>query len=367
MRTTTLFSLILLAFSGQSQALKPGFDAAELTEVLCVSARTGSGASFYTDTNHIDEPARYTFAYRSPEIGLLNLWELWTADNRSAIISIRGTIPDPDSWLANFYAAMVPARGQLTLPGQDTFPYDLSPDPKAAVHIGWLISMAYLSRDMLPRIDSCLAQGIREFIVTGHSQGGGIAYLMTAHLMHLKSIGRLPADMTLKTYCTAAPKPGNLYFAYTYEAATAGGWAYNIVNTADWVPEVPISIQTLDDFNEVNPFDNARAMIRKQGFPKNLVLKHVYGKLYNPAKRAQRNYEKYLGDLLAKQIQKKLIGLDVPEYYPSNHYVRTGQTILLEPTPEYVATFTGGEHQFFRHHMHHSYLFLLDPSTLIAD
>ncbi len=92
----------------------------------------------------------------------------------------------------------------------------------------------------------------------GHSQGGAIAYLLTAHFYNLQQQGKLPADIRFKTYCSAAPKPGNLYFAYDYETTTRGGWACNVVNAADWVPETPFSVQTVSDFNTTNPFVNAK-------------------------------------------------------------------------------------------------------------
>ncbi len=56
--------------------------------------------------------------------------------------------------------------------------------------------------------------GIRNFYLLGHSQGAAINFLVTAHLRHLQKTGRIPADVRFKSYRSAAPKPGNLYFAY---------------------------------------------------------------------------------------------------------------------------------------------------------
>jgi hypothetical protein len=63
-------------------------------------------------------------------------------------------------------------------------------------------------------------------------------------------------DIKFKTYCSAAPKPGNLYFSYDYEADNQIGWSFTVVNGADWVPELPVSIQSIGDFNKTNPFKN---------------------------------------------------------------------------------------------------------------
>ncbi len=219
--------VFLLLFFGSvsqqvsAQQLKPGFNKSELREALLVNMRTGSDSAVY---EALPEPEKYTLAYESDEVGLLNVWALWLNDNNNTgIISIRGTVPAMESWLANFYAAMVPAKGELILSEQDTFKYQLAENQKAAVHIGWLISTAYLYRDMLPKIDSVYQEGIKDFIITGHSQGGGISYLLTAYLVNLQKYGDLPEDINFKTYSTAAPKPGNLYFAYDYEQRSQNG------------------------------------------------------------------------------------------------------------------------------------------------
>jgi len=349
------------------QILKPGFDAEEFSEIMTISARTGGPIHYYTDSAYIAEPQHYKLIYRSPEMGLLNLWELWESPENVAVITIRGTVPKAESWLSNFYAAMVPAQGKLKLDTARVFEYELSTDPKAAVHVGWLMSTGFLAADMLPKIDSCYQHGIKDFIITGHSQGGGISYLITAHLLSLKKRGILPDDMVFKTYSSAAPKPGNLYFAYDYELATQGGWAFNVINRADWVPETPISIQTLNDFNRVNPFINAKEMIKKQRFPKNLILRFVFNKLDKPSKKAQRNYEKYLGKVLEKEIRKLVKGFEVDSYYHSNHYVRTGTTIILNPTPEYFLKYPEDSKNPWVHHFHHPYLFLMNPQLLIVE
>jgi hypothetical protein len=337
-----------------AQHLKPGFDREECLELLKMSARHGD-SSYY---NKIPAPQRFKFVYRSPEMGLKSCWDLWISPDLVAVIDIRGTTKDAQSWLANFYSAMVPAKGELKLNDSTTFKYTLATDPKAAVHVGWLISMAYLSKDVLPRIDSCYKQGTRDIIITGHSQGGGVSFLMTAYLYSLQKQGILPSDIRFKTYCTAGPKPGNLFFAYEYEAMTGGVWAFNLVNTADWVPEVPFSIQTINDFSTTNPFVNAKEMIRKQKFPRNWALRHVYNKLSKPAIKAQKNYQAYLGEMVSKYVKKDLPGFTPPEYFESNCYVRTGTTILLVADEAYYKLFPDSLTNVFCHHLFEPYLYL---------
>jgi hypothetical protein len=189
------------------QALKPGFEKAEYLELLKVCARHGSPEY----VKNIAKPQHSEFLYRSPVMGLENQWDLYMRDDRVAIVSVRGTTASLISWLANFYAAMVPAIGELHLNDTTKFKYHLADNPKAAVHVGWLLSTAYLSKDILPKLDSLYQEGIKDVIIMGHSQGGAIAYLLTAYLYELQNEGRLARDIRFKTYCSAGPKPGNLY------------------------------------------------------------------------------------------------------------------------------------------------------------
>lgn len=353
-----LLMMALLAVNAVvGQALRPGFDLAECTDMIKMASQFGDGSVFA----QLPPPAGYRPAYRSPVVGLDNLWDLWVSnDNRVAVVSVRGTTANSTSWLANFYAAMVPAQGELQISDTEKFAYSFAQNPKAAVHVGWLVSTAFLSKDILPKLDSCYKTGIKDVIVAGHSQGGAIAYLLTAHLYGLQRQKTLPPDIRFKTYCSAGPKPGNLYFAYDYEAMTQGGWAYNTVNSADWVPEMPLSVQTVNDFNTTNPFVNAKATIRKQKPLQRLVLNRVYNDLSKPSLKAQKNYQKYLGKLASKSVRKNLNGYTAPEYYNSNNYVRTGAFMVLTADSTYYKLYPDSQEKIFVHHMPAPYLYLAE-------
>ena len=351
-----LIWFLSLSNSLNAQILKPGFDKKEYLELLRISAQFGDSAY----RSNIMNPVSSDFVYRSPVMGLDNLWELWKQNRGVAVISIRGTTETSTSWMANFYAAMVPAKGQLQLSNTEVWNYELAKSPKAAVHTGWLVAMAFLSKDILPRIDSAYHNGIKEFIILGHSQGGAIAYLLTSYLYHLRSTGRIPGDILFKTYCSAGPKPGNLYYAYEYEDQTKNGWAFNVVNTADWVPETPLSIQTMDDLNPVNPFYNPDNIFSKLKFPQNIAMRFVLNQLNNPTKRARKNYQKYLGNFVGKQISKRLDGFTAPEYYNSVDYVRTGAQVILMADDSYYKKFPQDHQKIFTNHLHHPYIFLTE-------
>ncbi|MEO5967252.1 MAG: lipase family protein, partial [Ferruginibacter sp.] len=267
--------LFLVNFNIYGQHLKPGFDKEEFIELLNIGAHTTANKK-YSDSFIISD--KYSLLYQSAQMGLDNLWQLYVTQDSVAVFSIRGTTTTSLSFLANFYAAMVPAKGILNLDKNFSFEYNLSENEKAAVHTGFLISTAYLARDIIPKIDSLYKNmGIKEFIIAGHSQGGAITYLLTSHLEYLKSIDQMPKDIRFKTCISASHKPGNLFYAYEFENLTQGGWAYNVVNTADWVPEAPFTVQTIYDYNFKNPFKNAKSLIRKQKFPAKIVLRYVYG------------------------------------------------------------------------------------------
>ncbi len=350
------FLLVFLISDTHAQSFKGGFSKEEFLEMLKISGMQVNRA--YIDST-FPQPQHHTMIYRSAVMGLDNRWDLWNGAN-DAVISIRGTTNTTTSWLANFYAASVAAKGSLQLNNSFKFDYTLSDDPRAAVHIGWLIATGYLSADIMPKIDSLYKTGQKNFIITGHSQGGAISFLMTAYLNNLKKVGRLPGDIQFKTYCSAAPKPGNLYFAYSYENMTKGGWAYNVVNSADWVPEAPISIQKESDFNTVNPFVNASVIIKKQKFPMNLVLRSAHRSLSHPLKKAQRKHEKLLGKRATKLIKKSLPEFIAPEFMHTSNYVRTGATVTLYADESYYNKFPNDSSKIFMHHLFAPYFYLVN-------
>ncbi|MBE7171755.1 MAG: META domain-containing protein [Williamsia sp.] len=361
----TLGFLLLIVFSTPilAQQLQPGFDKGEETEMLRIANQTALEQENWS-TALVPAPARFHMVYRSPVMGLGNRWDLWSDAGQVAVISIRGTTLEAVSWLVNFYQAMVPAKGQLRLSGTEVFPYELSSNPKAAVHTGFLIAMAFLSKDILTKIDSCYKAGVRDFIVTGHSQGGAISYLLTSYLHNQQRQGRLSSGIRFKTYCGASPKTGNLFYAYDYEAMTQNGWAFNVVNSADWVPEAGISIQTFNDFNTTNPFVNARKLIKKQKFPNNLVGRYVYNRLDKITLRAQRRFRRNMGNLTSRFVKSYLKGFEPPQYANTSNYVRAGTTIVLMADEAYYKSYPDDPAKIFIHHFPAPYLYLLDKLQL---
>ncbi|MFV0573197.1 MAG: lipase family protein [Xanthomarina gelatinilytica] len=344
-----------------AQRLTPHFDKNEFEDLfkLNLGFKSIEGkASIPIDSFAYDQ------IYTSKSLGLDNQWSLWKHKEKNvAAICIRGTGPSTESWLENIYAAMVPAKGELILSEKDTFRYKLAEHPRAAVHVGWLVGVAFLSKEILPKIDSLYKTDIKDFYLIGHSQGGALVTLLHAYLKCLQLNSKIPNDLIFKTYASAAPKTGNLYFAYYFEHITQNGYAFNVVNTADWVPEVPLSIQTLDDFNEVNPLSGLEEAIKKTGFFRRVALKSIYKNLKKPMDKARNKYQKYLGEEVSKMIRKSLPNFQPPEYFNSNHYMRVGRTIVLYADEEYYKEFPAdpkSEYYIFTHHLFEPYKYLLD-------
>ena len=208
---------------------------------------------------------------RTPEVGLANASEIYLRSDSVIFVSLRKTVKKTESWLANFYAGMVPAQGSIQLTDDYNFTYKLGERKDAMVHAGWTIGTGFLVKEYLPLLEQLLARGLRNIIVTGHSQGGALSFLYTSFIHYYfkyKFHG-----LKSQTYARVAPKPGNLFFVYEFDYITGNGFAYRVVNTYDWVPESPISIQGLGDFNAVNPLAGAPEAIKKQKWPDRMVIK----------------------------------------------------------------------------------------------
>lgn len=335
--------------------LKPGFDTSEYIELIKIAATLRA-----LPKDSLAPPSKYSLSYLSPEMGFHNQWALWTNTTGVAVIVIRATVKDTLSALVNMYSAMSPAAGELELEKGNFFKYKLAENPRAAIHTGYLIASGYLSLNILLKIDSCYKQGIKGFLIIGHSQGGSIAYLLTSHFYQLQKEGKLPAGIRFKTYSNAAPKPGNLYFAYDYETMTRGGWAYTVVNTLDAIPETPLSLQTLDDLNEINIFADAKERIKNLKFPQNIVMLYFHHKLNEPVRDAGDMYRKYLGKYVAIYSHKEGVFFTEPVYANTNNYVRTGEQILFVPDPEYYRKFPQDKNDMLINHYFPAYLYLAE-------
>jgi hypothetical protein len=353
MRTLAAFLLLCTWHAGICQ-----FDAAEYLDLVDVSRSTHAADSSSTGRRGVSKA--FTRCYRSPEMGLLNRWELWMREDGTAVISLRGTVQQRASWLENFFAAMLPATGMLRLNDSTTFEYRLSADPAAAVHAGWTLGLAHLAPDIIPRLDSlCRLAGTRRVLIFGHSQGGALACLLTSYLHYRRAAGLLPADLQWKTYASAAPKPGNQYYAYDYEDITRDGRGFTVVNTADWVPETPGSVQTFGDLRSGSPLKDAETLLGRQPWPASSVLRSVYRSLKRSPEKTTKRFQRNFGHRIHRQLRRHLPGFPEPAYAPSFYYARAGSPIVLVPDEAYRERFPERPGNYFTHHLFEPYVFLV--------
>ncbi len=355
-RVLVVAIVLIPLFSIGQTTLQPIFDVDEYLDGLSLAFYSSS----IPDSNRrhlIADP--YKQIFRSPETGFLNRWTYYQRSDNTGWIDTRGTVNQLPSWLGNFYAAMVPASGSLTLNDSTNFPYRLATDPRAMVHVGWLVGLGHIAPGIVSMINKQYEEsGTRNFILFGHSQGAGITFLLRSYLHYLQQDGSLPKDIILKTYCSGAPKPGNMYYAYDFDFITRGGWAYTIVNASDWVPETPFSVQTLSDFNTVNPFTNAKVVLKKQKLLVRIAGTSIYNKLNRSTRKAQKQFTKYLGHLVYKQSKNVLPQLKQPQYSKGNNYMRTGVPVILLGDDEYHRRFPDSQTNVFIHHMFQPYSYL---------
>ena len=350
-----LFTTSLFAHS----KLQPGFDAHEHITLFALSRY---GTAFADSIVGRSYSNTFTLNYRSPEIGLKNQWSYFLRQDSVGLISIRGTVGDKDSWLANFYAAMIPATGSLRLTDSTYFHYKFANDAKAAVHVGWAVSLGFMSTGILEKIREQYLKGVKNFYIFGHSQGAAIAFLATSYFRHLQLDGKLEKDITFKTYCNAGPKPGNLYYAYDFEFITRNGWAFNVINTADWVPETPYTVQRIQDMNPINPLIHTKEILKQRGVLAKIAGGYYYGKMNRKPRNVQKFYNRVFGGMLYNiAIKKALQQYHEPHYAPTANFVHAGVPIILPPDSSYHSQFKFDEMKkdYFIHHHFTAYYFLL--------
>ena len=252
---------------------------------------------------------------------------------------------------------MIHASGKVTSPQGKVVKYKFADDPRAGVQAGWSLALLVMSKDILQEIRKLNHKGIYDFYITGHSQGGALSLLFRALLEHLTDSVLNPKN-NFKTYAFAAPKPGNRFFSYDYNRICNRNFSsITFVNTYDWVPQVPFSVQSPHNIAEPNPFIEFE--ISKEGsLVKRIALHHIYSSMKKPIVKAQKKLNKTLGHRVKKIIEKTTGGFSVPAYMSDAAYFPAGISITLshfEPM-----TNPKDEHDIFWQHKPEHYIRLVD-------
>ncbi len=353
---------LLIPLGGMLQAQQgpyhfgPGFNARECDELLRLNFAFLDTAKESRFENFL---AGYQFLYRTPNTGLDNACDLWLRSDSAVVIALRGTTADPKSILADFYCAMAPAKGELILPGNDTLKYQLAAEKRAALHAGFLIGFGFIAKDILPKLDSLYRKGYHNFLVTGHSQGGALCYYVSAWLMYLRKNGIYPR-LGVKTYASAAPKTGNMYFAYDYDNTAHAEWTFSIINTADPVPEFPFTTQQVDrDMNEPNPMLNLMKRFDASSSQQANEAKKAFDKMLKSAARSSGTYQSFFGAYIKRLIDQLKPGISIPVTVNSTYFVRPGIAISLLVNDTYLKHYENNNDGPYYHHGVNAYRFLL--------
>lgn len=187
-----------------------------------------------------------------------NRWKLWKkqgVENCYAMV-LRGTIPNAKSITQDLL--LTPLDGaNIVLPGAphsgESIQFRLADAEGAAVHMGFTFGMAVL---MFHQQQGILTQLRKlpensQIFITGHSQGAAMTTLAHAFLHRAATdaqearFGIHDKGFSFKSYAFAQPKPGNWTFAMDFATQPATrDWAYVVNNIHDWVPQVPLSLQS---------------------------------------------------------------------------------------------------------------------------
>ena len=228
----------------------PGFQLAEALDLLAMCANVEDEA-----TSPIPPaPAGWTLVFDSPVIGTFDeKWQLWRSAAGPWAIALRGTVMRAGSIFEDLISILVGANGIITV-GPHPIPYRFAADAAAGVHLGFALGTLLLLKDREHGILAQLAaRGVApgDVYITGHSQGAAMATLLRSYLEYAPDA---PAGYAYKTYVFAQPKPGNGHYALDFDARFANReLAFRVTNSLDWVPQVPFTLEFLQDVDRPNP------------------------------------------------------------------------------------------------------------------
>lgn len=338
--------LILGCNQKESLELLPGYNKTELLEIMPAMERAYDAediGGFKTPS-----PVNMEQVYRSKVSPIMNRFDVWLTNEKKAVITIRGTIIDSAamSSAAVLYSLMAPANGKIKISDTSSFEYKLAEIPGAGVHLGMLLGLYFMSGELVDQINTQYRRGIKDFIIVGHSQGSGNSLLVTSYLWYLRKDGKLPADIRFKTYSIATPKTGNLQYVYDYENLTAGGYALSVNNVIDWVPRVPMTIQSIEDFPNVSPFRDVKEFLSGANYTLGPNFDEGFEEFSHVAPKIINQITQGIQENVYPKIAKAMPGYVEPECLQSLNFERSGLSVPLIPDSEYYKLFPNDTENF---------------------
>jgi len=316
MRACLIVFFLLFHFSVFGN-ITPGFIESEARDMIAI-CNSFTFLDIYGEDERI-LPKHYEKRYTSGVFGMDNKYQIYQKGD-IAIFNLRGSTDKKISWLENIHSAMIPAQGTIQVQGE-AFNYCFARDTAAAVHSGYALGLAYFARDILYHIEVLNREGIYNFIITGHSQGGALANMLRAYLENLPS-DQLSQRNQFKTYAFAAPMVGNHAFANEYYVRYGtDNTSYNIVNSFDPIPKFPLSYKE----KPRNFSDYLQSMIFEPG---SFSFKDGAMMLFEDK---LTNIVQNFSNSVSNQISKDLGSISMPDYVQDINYAPIANTIELPP------------------------------------
>ena len=235
-----IFTLVFTVLSVTSFAqLKPGFETAEVKYTIAMCNSFNFLKQFGTHNDII--PEEFNLVYTSDILSMDNKFEVYE-NGEVGVINYRGSTDKLISWVENCYSAMIPAEGTIKI-DSIAHRYTFAKDPETAVHAGYALTVVLLSDHIIEQVHNLNEKGIRDIVITGHSQGGALATMTRAYLENLEN-DKIISNINFKTYAYAQPMCGNKEFSEEYNRKfSKKHTSYFITNPDDPVPYLPFNYE----------------------------------------------------------------------------------------------------------------------------
>ena len=127
------------------------------------------------------ELPNYEIVKTVDSVAMDNGWSVIKTEDKG-VISFRGTTSKQISWLANFYAAMIPAKGQMTLPSGKVVNYVFADDDRAGIQTGWSLAILIMQTEIIEEIKKLNKEGILIYTLQGIVRVGLYLYYLVHFL-----------------------------------------------------------------------------------------------------------------------------------------------------------------------------------------
>lgn len=265
-------------------------------------------------------PENYKRIYASLSMGMDNQFQVYEK-GKLGVIVIRGSTSNPTSWMANIYASMIPAKGEISIGGTPRA-YQFANDPNATVHSGYALATVIMANEVIQQIQTLNRKEIFDIYITGHSQGGSLSQMLRAYLENLPE-GTIDSRNRFKTYAFAPPMIGDAVFANEYDRRfSQNKTSYTIVNPGDPVPLFPSGMSEDGGRNAMQMFS---------GGEPNDFRSMLMAFLFQTMNDSIAGFANQMGQNLLSTLSGSMGDIQMPAYAGHFKYNRTGNLVEIEP------------------------------------